>query len=101
MSELYSVAIEAASTKTGEVVMRVTTVHPDAGPPPNKPTFPMNLLTDLWILYERGYTALIQGHPKMSDDAALDHAMTEPWGPVFKRLRELSRGLEQPITKAE
>jgi len=39
MSELYSVEVE--QVHAGEVVFRVTTIHPDAGPPREQATFPM------------------------------------------------------------
>jgi len=57
MSELYSVEVE--QVHAGEVVFRVTTIHPDAGPPREQATFPMNLLVELWDLLDRGFVALI------------------------------------------
>jgi hypothetical protein len=99
MSELYSVEVGAVSGP--RVDFQVITVHPDAGPPRVEPSFPLNLLVDLWDLLDRGYSVLIQGTPLMSDEAAKALAQRAPWGPAFRELRDLSRGVELPISEKE
>jgi hypothetical protein len=99
MSELYQVTVE--NVAGARIELAVTTVHPDAGPPPEASSFPLNLLVDLWDLFERGFTALIQGIPPMEDAESKALALRAPWGPLFGELRDLSRGAQVPISEAE
>jgi hypothetical protein len=99
MSELYQVTVEKVAGP--RIELAVTTVHPDAGPPPAASSFPLNLLVDLWDLFDRGFTALIQGVPPMEDGEGKALAARAPWGPLFRELRDLSRGAQVPISEAE
>lgn len=97
MSELYSVTVESVGA---EIALRVTTVHPDAGPPPLEPTFPMTLLVDLWSLLDDGFAGLVGGHT-LSEEQARSLARQEPWGATFERLCALAFGVDQPVSRAE
>lgn len=98
MSELYSVEVE--QVHAGEVVFRVTTIHPDAGPPREQATFPMNLLVELWDLLDRGFVALIAGC-----GLTAEQARTLARGPVYaarlEALRDLTFGRKLPCSAAE
>jgi hypothetical protein len=98
MSELYSVAVTRVAGPCVELL--VTTVHPDAGPPPREPSFPLNLLVDLWSLLDRGYASLIGG-VRLDDGEARALAAREPWGPALRGLRDLSHGVQVGIGEAE
>ncbi len=98
MSELYNVVVEAVGAD--HVTMRVRTVHPDAGPPPEAPTFPMNLLVDLWWLLERGYSSQVVG-AELGEEQAVALAKQAPWAATMQQLKDLSHGLEAPITEVE
>lgn len=95
MSELYSVHVERV--RGGEVSFRVTTVHPDAGPPPDAATFPMNLVIDLWGLLERGYTSLIEGC-ELGEEQAIELALDPAHAARLEELRRLAYGYKLPCT---
>lgn len=72
MSELFSIEVIEAGP---ELKLRVTTLHPDAGRPPEAKSFVVNVLVDLWKNHQTGDTSS-----------------------VWQRLTELSFGKEVPIT---
>ncbi|MDC0719859.1 hypothetical protein [Nannocystis bainbridge] len=98
MSELYSVRVEAVDGV--EVVLRVTTVHPDAGPPPDTATFAVEVLVELWSLLDRGLVGLIEGC-ELDGAAAQQLARDPAWAPRCKRLRELGFGRQVECTAEE
>ena len=98
MSELYSVHIEGV--RAGEVVLRVTTIHPDAGPPPEEPTFAMNLLIDVWYLLERGFSSLIKGC-KLGAEQATALARDPVYATRMAALRDLACGRDVPCSAAD
>ncbi|HEY0132757.1 MAG TPA: hypothetical protein VGB85_01720 [Nannocystis sp.] len=98
MSELYSVHIEAVHE--GEVTFRVTTIHPDAGPPPEDATFPMNLLIDLWGLLDRGFVSLIKGC-KLGAEQAIALARDPAYATRMAALRGLACGREEQCSAAD
>lgn len=87
-SALYRVRIVDA--RAGDVVMRVTAVHPDAGPPPRTATFALQLLVDLWL-------SMVDG----GVESAQRLARREPWGSFFERLRAYVYGAEVFATTAD
>jgi hypothetical protein len=99
VSELYTVTIE--KIEGPRVAMRVTTVHPDAGPPPDEPSFPINLLTDLWSNLDRGFVLLIEGGHGLTEEEGRALARVEPGASTWKRLLGYSVGFEQPITDTQ
>lgn len=95
MSELYQVHIERISG--GKVAFRVTTVHPDAGPPPAQATFPMNLVLDVWSLLDRGLASLIDGS-RLTAEEGRALARDSSYGPRLAELRRLSFGYNLDCT---
>lgn len=98
-SELYRARVERVAR--GTVVLRVTTVHPDAGPPAPGARFPVSLLVDLWDLLESGCPDQIGGPAPATADEAVALASRAPWGTVFRRLRGLAHGIEEPASEAD
>jgi hypothetical protein len=98
MSALYSVLIE--HVHADEVTFRVTTIHPDAGPPPETATFPMNLLIDLWSLLERGFVSQIEGCT-WSAEQAQTLARDPLHAPRMAELRALAFGRNVPCSRAD
>lgn len=96
MSALYHARVERVSAD--EVHLRVTTIHPDAGPPPSTATFPMNLLLDLWSHLDRGFQ--IDGCTLTADEArAL--ARDPAHGPRAEALHHLTFGRRIPCSGAD
>lgn len=98
MSELYSVLVE--SVAGGEVVLRVTTVHPDAGPPPDTASFAVEILLDLWSLLDRGFGGLVDGCP-LERAEAQRLARDPAWAARCQQLRELGFGRQVECTPEE
>lgn len=93
MSALYHVLIDRVTSD--EVSFRVTTFHPDAGPPSAAATFPMNLLIDLWNHLDRGFR--IDGCTLTADEAkAL--AWDPAYGPRVQALHHLTFGRRVPCS---
>lgn len=107
MSDLYHVRVEAVTHKgrgTQEALtLRITTVHPDAGPPLVERSFIMSLVYDFWrelegsILLGNGCWERPADHP--AEKVAL--ALQEPWAPVMLRARALHTGFRQPATEEQ
>lgn len=98
MSELYSIQVESAAGR--EVVLRVTTVHPDAGPPPDTAGFAVAVLLDLWSLLDRGLAGLVEGCPlERAEAQAL--AQDPAWASRCRQLRELGFGRQVACTTEE
>ncbi len=98
MSELFSVEVERVDA--AEVVFRVTTIHPDAGPPREQATFAMNLLLDLWGLLDRGFVSLIEGC-RLTPEQAQALARSPAYATRIEALRELALGRKLQCTAAE
>lgn len=96
MSALYHVLVERVTDS--EVSFRVTTFHPDAGPPSAAATFPMNLLIDLWNHLDRGFQ--IDGCTLTAAEAkAL--ARDPAHGPRAEALHHLTFGRRMPCSAAD
>lgn len=98
MSALYSVLIERVHA--GEVSLRISTIHPDAAPPPEAPTFPMTLLTDLWSLLERGFVSQIEGCTLTAEQATA-LARDPLHAPRLAELRALAFGRDIQCSRAD
>ena len=107
MSDLYHVRVEAVSHKTRStpeaLTLRVTTIHPDAGPPPAEGSFIMAILWDLWRDLEGSqfwpYGTWVRRPDHPPEQVAL--AMQEPWASVMLRVRALLFGFQQPATEEQ